>query len=182
VTHVVALHQRGFENLVPGPSWETLLKDPVRVFAVPDPLPRARVVAGARVADDASGLATILDPGFDPASEVLLSEGAPAPASSAPSGSVRISHERADRIVLEVETDGPGYVVLADAFDPGWQATLDGAAVTLLRANLAFRAVATPSGRHTVELVYRPRALWAGLFVSAASLLAALVLLARPEA
>jgi uncharacterized membrane protein YfhO len=95
---------------------------------------------------------------------------------------VRISQERADHIVLEVDVDRPGYVVLADAFDPGWQATLDGAAVTLLRANLAFRAVATPSGRHTVELVYRPRALWAGLFVSAASLLAALVLLARPEA
>jgi hypothetical protein len=182
VTHVVALHARGFENLVPGPSWETLLADRVRVFGVPEPLARARVVAGVRVADGADGLATILDPGFDPASEILLSEGAPSPASAAPPGSVRISQERADHIVLEVDVDRPGYVVLADAFDPGWHATLDGAAVPLLRANLAFRAVAAPPGRHAVELVYRPPAFWVGLLVSAASLLLALVLAARPEA
>jgi hypothetical protein len=192
VTHVVALHSAGFERLAPGPAWDTLLADRVRVFGVPEPLARARVVAGARVGDGVAGLATMLDPGFDPAREVLLPEGAPAqpssalpvsaavPASSTP-GSVRIAEERADRIVLEAELRAPGYVVLADAFDPGWRATLDGSIVPLLRANLGFRAVSAPAGRHRVEMAYRPRALWLGLAVSATALLTALILVLRPR-
>jgi len=181
VTHVVALHSGGFERLAPGPAWDTLLVDRVRVFGVPEPLARARVVAGARVADGVAGLATMLDPGFDPTREVLLPEGAPAPPSSALPGSVRIAEERADRIVLEADLPDRGYVVLADAFDPGWRATLDGTRVPLLRANLGFRAVSAPAGRHRVEMVYRPRALWIGLAVSAAALLTALVLVLRPR-
>ena len=70
---------------------------------------------------------------------------------------------RPDRVRLDVEAERAGYVVLADAFDPGWRATLDGAAVPLLRANVAFRAVAVPPGRHVVEIVYRPRAVTLGL-------------------
>jgi hypothetical protein len=181
VTHVVALHSGGFDALAPGPAWDTLLAERVRVFSVPEPLARARVVAGARVADGVAGLATIVDPGFDPTREVLLPEGVPAQPSPEPPGSVRISEQRADRIVLEAELQDPGYVVLADAFDPGWRATLDGTAVPLLRANLGFRAVSAPAGRHRVEMVYRPRALWLGLAVSVTALLTALLLLLRPR-
>jgi hypothetical protein len=173
------LHSGGFEALVPGPAWDTLLVDKVRVFDVPDPLPRARAVGGARVADGIEGLATLLDPEFDPAKEILLPAGAPAPPGSP--GSVRISEERADRIVLEADLREAGYVVLADAFDPGWRATLDGAPAPLLRANLAFRAVSTPGGRHRVEMVYRPRAFWAGAAVSLAALLVTIGLVLRRD-
>jgi hypothetical protein len=184
VTQAVALHAEGFEDLVPGPSWPTLLAEPVRVFDVPDPLPRVRVVAGARRADGGAGLATLLDPGFDPTSEILLPDAAPVPAASSGSsrpGSVRIAEERADRIVLELDMREAGYVVLADAFDPGWRATLDGAATPLLRANLAFRAVSAPPGRHRVEMVYRPRAFQAGVALSATALLTALACAVRRE-
>jgi MYXO-CTERM domain-containing protein len=62
---------------------------------------------------------------------------------------------------IEAELDAPGFVVFVSTHDPGWQATVDGAPAPLLRANLAFCAVAVPAGRHVVELVYRPSAvLW----------------------
>jgi uncharacterized membrane protein YfhO len=64
---------------------------------------------------------------------------------------------------MEVQAGRAGYVVLADAFDPGWRATVDGEPAPLLRANVAFRAVAVPAGRHVVEMVYRPRAVILGL-------------------
>ena len=182
ISHVVALHAEGFEELAPGPAWDTLLVDPVRVFRVPDPLPRARVVSGARVADGVEGLAAVLDPLFDPAQEILLATGSPAPPRPGAAGSAWVSEERADRVVLEAELRDAGYIVLADAYDPGWRATLDGAPVTVQRANLAFRAVRAPAGRHRVEMVYRPRAFWSGLVVSAVTLLVALVLVAwRPS-
>jgi len=61
-----------------------------------------------------------------------------------------------------------------DAYDPGWRATLDGGAAPLLRANVAFRAVPVPAGRHEVELRYRPRSLILGLLVTAVTGLSAL--------
>jgi uncharacterized membrane protein YfhO len=64
---------------------------------------------------------------------------------------------------LLVEADRAGYVVMADAYDPGWRATVDGEATPVLRANVAFRAVAVPAGPHVVEMAYRPRALALGL-------------------
>jgi uncharacterized membrane protein YfhO len=63
-------------------------------------------------------------------------------------------------------------VVIVDAYDPGWRAWVDGRETSVLRANVAFRAVAVGAGRHEVELRYRPRALGAGIAVSALSLLA----------
>jgi uncharacterized membrane protein YfhO len=81
---------------------------------------------------------------------------------------------RADRVGIEAELSDPGYVVLVDAYDPGWRASVDGHEARLLRANIAFRAVAVAAGHHTVELVYRPRSLLAGLAVSGGATLAAL--------
>ena len=57
---------------------------------------------------------------------------------------------------LEAELSQAGYVVLVDGYDPGWRATIDGRGVPVLRANVAFRAVAVPPGRHVIEYRYRP--------------------------
>jgi uncharacterized membrane protein YfhO len=62
---------------------------------------------------------------------------------------------------------------LTEAFDHGWRAAVNGRAATVLRANVAFRAVALPAGRHVVDFVYRPRWGLAGLALTLASLLAA---------
>jgi uncharacterized membrane protein YfhO len=43
------------------------------------------------------------------------------------------------------------------------------------RANLAFRAVAVPAGRHVVEMRYRPATVPTGVVVSAVTLLAGVV-------
>jgi uncharacterized membrane protein YfhO len=56
--------------------------------------------------------------------------------------------------------------VVADTYDPGWKATVDGRDAPLLRANLAFRAVPVDAGRHTVEMRYRPAAVVIGLAIS----------------
>jgi uncharacterized membrane protein YfhO len=56
--------------------------------------------------------------------------------------------------------------VLADTFYPGWQATLDGQPVEILRANHTFRAVAFPPGEHTVVFRYLPLSFQVGAVVS----------------
>lgn len=60
----------------------------------------------------------------------------------------------------------PRMVVLADAFHPGWEVTLDGHPGTLWPINLALRGVALEKGHHRIEMRYRDRGLQLGVLLS----------------
>ena len=150
-----------------------------------DWLPRARVVPRAEVEpDDERALSRLRDPGLDAAGIVILSETpADAPATGAPpgaSGPVRFLVDEPDRVQVEVAGSGGGYLVLADTFFPGWRALVDGVERPILRANLAFRAVALRAGDAVVSFEYRPLSVRVGLAVTLGSVLA-LVMLVRPR-
>jgi len=66
-----------------------------------------------------------------------------------------------------VATEVGGYLVSTDAWYPGWKAYVDGRPATLHRANLAFRAVSVPAGRHRVAFRYEPRSVRVGLALTA---------------
>jgi hypothetical protein len=83
--------------------------------------------------------------------------------------------EDGDRTVeLRVDAKAPAYLVLADTYYPGWKATVDGHEADIKAANVAFRAVKLPAGRHVVRFEYKPTSVTIGLILSA---LAALVLI-----
>ena len=168
---VVAMHSKGFEELTPLATLPSLFISPVLVFRVPDALPRTFVVGRGRVAPVGHGWRALLSPDFDPTREVVLPD---APVLDSPAtGSASIVDYRPDRVEIQANLDGPGYVVLVDAYDPGWRATVDGRPVPLLRANVAFRAVEAPAGAHRVRFVYRPASVTIGLAISAAAAAAA---------
>jgi uncharacterized membrane protein YfhO len=79
-----------------------------------------------------------------------------------PPGYVRITHEEPRRVVLQAELAQAGYVVLSDAFVPGWRAEVDGRDVPILPANLMFRAVPVPAGAHQITFLYHPASWVAG--------------------
>jgi hypothetical protein len=121
-----------------------------------------------------AAFAALLDPGFDPTREVILSPGPSAAAPPSFSGSSWIAEERPDRLRIEAELTGPGYVVLVDSYDPGWEARVDGRKSPVVRANVAFRAVRVAAGYHVIEYAYRPRAALLGLSLSGLALIATL--------
>ena len=169
VRTVVSLHRSGFEDLVPGPVFPSLFPETIRTWGVPGARPRAYVVGRARAVEGPAAIQALVEPGFDPAAEVVLSGvGAAAAAAGAGggAGTVHILELRADRVRLEADLEGPGLVVAVDAWDPGWRAWVDGRPAEVLRANGAFRAVAAPAGRHVVEMRYRPRPVALGLALS----------------
>ena len=171
VAKVMALHERGLEDLRLERTLPSLIGEPIRVFAVPDPQPRAWLVGRTRIADGEAAFSALLDPAFEPRVEAIVASGTPLVDGVPPEGSVRWLDRRADRQRLETTSPRPALLVLADAYDPGWRASVDGGRTPLLRANVAFRAVAVPQGRHVVELVYRPRSVVVGLAVSGSALL-----------
>ena len=170
---VLSLHRRGFEGLRLERALPSLFPEPILVWRVPDAQPRSWVVGRTRVADGRAAFDALLDPGFEPSGEAVLA-GGPGLAGSAPfAGTSRLLALHPDRVRALAEASAPGLLVLADAYDPGWTATVDGRPAPVLRANVAFRGVPVPAGRHEVEMVYRPRAVLRGLALTFASLLVA---------
>jgi hypothetical protein len=164
-------------DLVPVATVPGLFEQPIRIFRVPDPLPRAYVVGDARVADGEAALDAIADPTFDPRHTVLLAKGPVLSRREPVNGESRILELEPDHVRVEATLSAPGYLVLVDAYDPGWRVFMDGREVELLRANLAFRAVQVPAGSHQVEFRYRPRMVIIGMAVSVVSLVTAAVTL-----
>ncbi len=186
VSHVVALHAKGFETLPEIARFPNVYAEPIRVFRVEEPLPRSYVAEGVRLVPDDQALAALVDPRFDFRREVLLTEGLPSrPPGRDSAGESRVVSYLPDRVEMEVTARRAAVVVLLDSFDPGWRAWVDGEPVRILRANVAFRAVPVPPGKHRVEMRYRPRALTLGIAVSALTAviaLAAVAVIARRRA
>ncbi|MCG6924392.1 MAG: YfhO family protein [Acidobacteria bacterium] len=168
---VLSLHDDGLEGLRSDGTLDSLFPEAIRVWRVPGEPARTWVVGGVRVADEREAFESLADPSFDPAMEVILPGGRPRRTPTSFVGTSRILGLAPDRVTLDVDASAPGFVVLADAFDPGWRATVDGQPARVHRANVAFRAVAVAEGRHVVEMVYRPRTVPQGLTLSTLSLL-----------
>ena len=71
-------------------------------------------------------------------------------------GTAEITEEVPTRILVSVRTESPGLVVLADLWDKGWEARLNGKRVPILRTNHAVRGVAVPAGSGLLEFRYAP--------------------------
>ncbi|HKY33718.1 MAG TPA: YfhO family protein [Candidatus Polarisedimenticolia bacterium] len=78
---------------------------------------------------------------------------------------------------LSVRVSGqtrPGWLLVRDAYAPGWKASVNGERAAVRRAEECFRAIAVPAGDALVEMSYRPTGHRAGVWISALALLAAL--------
>lgn len=87
---------------------------------------------------------------------------------SGQAGIVELISATPNKIRLQVDAPGGGWLVLADTWYPGWVALADGVPQTIYPADGLFRAVQLQSGQyHEIEFVYRPASFTAGLVGSA---------------
>jgi len=172
----------------------------VKIYENLDVLDRAFLVhRGVTAADDEAALDMMRAVSFDPAAEVILSDvqGPALPVPSVVEGSVlsevegseaegallagdanaaaaaelaRVTRYAPERVEIEVTAEAAGYLILADAWYPGWEATVDGVPVPVYRADLLFRAVAVRAGNHRVAFAFRPVSLRVGAGISLAGL------------
>jgi uncharacterized membrane protein YfhO len=88
-------------------------------------------------------------------------------------GLATIERYAPETVQVRVETPHPAVLLLLDAFDKGWTATLEnGVTVPILRSNALVRAVVVPAGTHLVTFSYQTPLLKAG---AAASLVGCLL-------
>lgn len=92
-----------------------------------------------------------------------ISEGGDALAAEARCALVR---ETPEELEISSDTTRAGILVLADSFDGGWHAYVDGARAPVLQVNGLFRGVYLPAGKHAVVFTYAPLSLTIGLLLS----------------
>lgn len=85
-----------------------------------------------------------------------------------PLGNGSATYEEVTPNLARVRTTstGPGLVIVRNAFDPNWHATVDGREVGVMRAEYLMQAVPLLPGDHTIELTYRDDPIGYGLAVS----------------
>jgi hypothetical protein len=169
-------------------TWEHMLPDGELVeeysdpeedfyfFRIKEPGLAAYVVYSAQVEeDDSVALQRLSSPDFDPRREVVLAEDPEQALPGAGNGLVRMIERLPDRLVLEVDTDADGILVLSEIEYPGWQARVDGQDTSILRANTILRAVPIKAGTHRVEMIFRPWTVLAGLVLSVVTVVVVLI-------
>jgi len=71
-------------------------------------------------------------------------------------GSARIAAWGSARIEIDVDSALGGVLALHETWYPGWIAEIDGRRVPIMRADVLFRGVEVPAGRHRVVFRYVP--------------------------
>ena len=144
-------------------SWQPLVRTADGfIYENPDALPRVLFAHQVRPVSFELLLTTGAWPPFDPRTTVLLErlteDFGPAQRGA---GTVRILDYRNTAIAIEAQSPDGGFVVLNDPFMPWWFATVDGADMPVRQANVLFRAVYVPAGKHVVRFQFQPfRGAW----------------------
>ena len=147
--------------------WQSIHSGDVKIYENGAAFPRASLIPTAELSpDDDATLTRMLNPTFDPAKTVLLAGGE---AHLGGRGSAVVQTESPERLHIKYTTDAPSTLLIAQAWYPGWQATIDGQTVPIQRADLLLSAIAVPEGEHTVLMAFTPRSLFLGLWVSLAT-------------
>jgi hypothetical protein len=136
----------------------------IHVYELRRPWPRVLVACRAQWASTRLGAARAPHAAtWDPYRDVAFEDPDAVRAAACSTGRARTISLLPDEERYESESDGPGWLVVRSTHARGWRATLDGQPAALLRADGRHRAVAIPSGRHTVTLRYEPPWLWPGV-------------------
>lgn len=138
------------------------------VLKNPSALPRAFCPRRVEVASDKSArLAKLAARDFDPRHVAYVETPVTVPPDC--QGTVRISREIPTKIDLTLDMATPGLVVLADRWDAGWKATLNGSRVPVLRVNHALRGVVVPAGTGSLQFRYQPDSFIHGIVLAGAA-------------
>lgn len=157
------------------PGFTLVYEGQTRIYRNEDALPRAFAVPRAEVVDGDSEMLRRLSEA-DLTRVVLLEEdpglgSLDRSATSDPGYRISVTEYGLSEVKIRAQMPEPGWLVLSDAYSPGWQAFVSSEGVPeeelpLYRANFQFRAVPLDAGEHTVRFRYFPWSVKLGLYFS----------------
>jgi hypothetical protein len=159
------------------PELRLVFEDPggLKVFENPDAFPRAWSVHNTFVAHNRSEVISFILNKKEqlPYTAPIVDSRLPVE-QCAGTDQVRVVEHRPGRAVLDAELGCRGLVVLSDVYFPGWYASVDRRGTPIHEVYGFLRGVVVEAGRHHIDMVYRPRSVYAGVAMSALGALLAL--------
>ena len=170
----------GFADFVSA-AWISDPANPAKWIARTNFLPVLTAGQKPEFKNDSQALDAITDKNFNPRTEVFLPQSARASVTVSNQTRCDVSdvHFNQNQVTAEVNAAEPSLVVLSQSYYHIWRAEVDGARVSLLRANVAFQAVQVPAGKHEIKLIYRDQNLLIGAVISVFSILTCTVIWRR---
>lgn len=154
----------------------------IRAYENPDAYPRAFLTPAVRPPageDDLWSRTETLtedDELLELAAEAgVATEAPPDVDEAAETGRAEIVADHHDHVTIEGDAPRPSLLVLADSYQKGWSAEVDGEPAHLGRVDETVRGVVVPAGRSTVELRYESMARTWGTVVSLTSIAGLLI-------
>ncbi|MEP2771021.1 MAG: YfhO family protein [Fulvivirga sp.] len=94
-------------------------------------------------------------------------------------GTVTLASYQPNKVEYQAKVEGESFAVFSEIYYPvGWEATIDGKPVDILRVNYVLRALKVPQGKHTIVFEFKPDSYYIGNKITfASSILLLLVLL-----
>ncbi len=126
------------------------------VYENPRALPRVMLVGDWRHANFDDMLRTGQWPDVDPRRTALPQK---PPADFVPGsdgGRAAIVSYRNTEVVVDTDAPATSLLLLNDVWHPWWRACIDNAEADILKANVLFRAVVVPAGKHRVRFTFHP--------------------------
>jgi hypothetical protein len=158
----------------------------IRVFENQRARPRAWIVPEIIEASEQDMIAAVhqaqLPDGrrFDPARVAIVDrESGETTHFNSAAASARVSDAAEGRIDVDVASDGGGFLVLSEAFYPGWTARIGERRLLVRRVNVSLQGVVVPPGRHTVTFEFSPSSFWIGAALTTLGLIAVLALISK---
>lgn len=143
----------------------------VYIYQRARPMPVARLVTATEIIpDNATAIARIHQPDFDPATTAILASPPPCDLTPTTGGTAEIQSSSPGYWQIRTGSPASALLVVAENSYPGWQVTVDGKTAESLTAYTTLRAVCVPAGEHVVEWQFKPTILWIGTSITLLSL------------
>ena len=180
VTAINSAEPDDFQEIQP-PPFERVLSSAIKAFRLPPSGKRAYLARATRIvpdnrAGDQDALQLLREGGIDVIHGAADARGMALEAS----GQVDILAYSDTGVSLSVSAPQAAYLILSDAWYPGWRATVNGDPTPIQRANLIFRALPVPAGESSVIFSFEPRLWRTALYIGCALWLITLLAALKP--
>jgi len=115
---------------------------------------------------------------FDPREELVIEKQIEVDSRATPYNTTsEILEYKSDYVMIQTYTRYPAVLFFGDLFFDGWEATVDGRPMEIIRTNAIGRGVEIPPGSHKVEFRYNPRSFSTGIKVTTIAVIFVILLL-----
>jgi len=149
-------------------NFRLVFKDRLYIYENTGFLPRAYTAANPVFVNKGSDLNYMMTRDYKPGKDAVFEDNLKEKIGNTGfvEGKAEIFSYSAEKVEVDVETEGKTLLILSDTYYPDWKAEIEGVNTEIYRVNHMFRAVIVPPGKHRVIFSYSRSVYIAGLIIT----------------